>query len=183
MRPVNNLVRQQRVPVVVQGSSKAAPQQQRQSSGPHGTNKQAPVKRNSKSSQTSAADGAKVTQELRQLCADCGFVAPRFKTSQMTNKRFVSVVVVAEGPEAKNERRFQTFPADYPSSEMAEAAAAKLAMEKLKKETSHHASSEGDDVGALGAEMEVRKTSSFGYWGADVAILVSAALPSSESPC
>ncbi len=77
-------------------------------------------------SSSSAADiDPKNKKELLEFCQLHKLESPEFKTAPF-NKKFVSVVIVGH-------ERFQTFPKEYNTTEAAEAAASKLALDALKR--------------------------------------------------
>ncbi len=84
-------------------------------------------------------------RELEEFCQSYRLDPPEFKTAPF-NKKFVSVVIVGT-------HRFQTFPTEYNTAEAAEAAAAKLAMDGLRKVVTGPAKTggpSGDDVAVTG---------------------------------
>lgn len=63
-----------------------------------------------------------------QFCSSRGLDAPEFKPCAMPGQKvWLSTVIVDNGC------RFQTYPKDYPTEEMAEDAVAKMALEVLTK--------------------------------------------------
>ncbi len=118
-------VSQQPRPANVQSNGwGAAPPPQRRppaAAQPSASNSQARGPQNS-----AASVDPKNKAELLRLCESHRLEPPEFKTAPF-NKKFVSVVIVAG-------QRYQTFPSEYNTLEMAEAAAAKLALDGLRKQ-------------------------------------------------
>ena len=76
--------------------------------------------------QQQQSSGVNYIKELKKLCQTRGLPEPVFKTSSMSNKKFVSVVIVGE-------KRYRVFPNEYPTDFMAENEVSKIALEDLKK--------------------------------------------------
>ena len=100
-----------------------------------GSYKQQPNRSNQQSSPGSSG-GNKVElglhkKQLETFCASKN-ISIEFKTAQMSNKKFVSTVIVGgNANDGAGGHRFKTYPNEFPSAAMAEDAASKAALDAL----------------------------------------------------
>ena len=126
-------------PVQQQQQQQPQQQQHRQQNWGNqpGSYKQQPNRTNQQSSSPgSSAGGNKVElgypkKQLETFCASKN-ISIEFKTAQMSNKKYVSTVIVGgNASDGGGGHRFKTYPNEFPSAAMAEDAASKAALDAL----------------------------------------------------
>ena len=119
------------------------PQQQQQhrqqnwGNQPGSYNKQQPNRSNQQSSSPGSGGGGNKVElglqkkQLETFCASKS-ISVEFKTVQMSNKKYVSTVIVGgNASDGGGGHRFKTYPNEFPSAAMAEDAASKAALDAL----------------------------------------------------